>query len=161
MRKESLGVTFFFLMFVRPQILGNSIWWTLSLIVLIRDDSNGPEVLIRTRKYSVQTRKYPLQSQKFPGWTQRYLGCTQKYPGPTRKYPILTWKHTRSWGWVFVVGWGEGWVPLLPWRTLCEESTSAGRLRPAIFGEIIKYLGGFPIEFKTKIRYILFNLLLS
>ena len=141
MRKESLGVTFFFrvCVCVCPQILCNSIWWTLSLIVLIRDDSNGPEVLIRTRKYSaqtrkypIQTRKYPLQSLKFPGWSQIYLEWTQKYP-------ILPWKHPRSWSWFFVVGWGEGWVHSPPWQTLCEESTSAGRLRPAIYLEQVTF----------------------
>ena len=130
MCKESLGVTFFSVrVSIRQQILGNSIWWTLCLIVLIRDDSNGPEVLIRTRKYSAQTRSTlyrPGSTLKFPGWSQIYLEWTQKYL-------ILPWKHPRSWSWFFVVGWGEGWVHSPPWRTLCEESTSAGRLRPAIF----------------------------
>ena len=90
MRKESLGVTIFFRIYVRPYAM--NVRKTISLQFLIRIDSNEPKVLIRT--YPLQTWKFPRRTQKSAGWI--------------RKYPIFTRKHPEFRGWFCVVLWREG-----------------------------------------------------
>ena len=154
MHKGSLGVTFFpVCMYVRPYV--RKFWEIHFFLVNYNCDAtyehlwcpNGPEV----------NRKWPGSDRKWTGsgsevdWkfiflvnyncdaSYEHLWCpngpevNRKWTGSDRKWsgsgPEVDWKCPSVRPYVCP----SQTLPLPPWRTLCEGSTSAGRLRPAIF----------------------------